>query len=144
MLRWENFRFYLRLAASSPEGPNEKLLLQINSHHRKTGILLDIALLSMVSGWSDIAKLMDLTVEEHIRLDGIGHFIPKNLRFRPHLTPREKELLRLLRTGLSRKEIASHSFRSENTIKSHQKNLYRKLEAKDAQSALENARRWKL
>lgn len=144
VLRWENLRFYLRLAASNPEGPSEEVAQLINKHHHQSGVLLDLALLSMVAGWSNIAKLMELSPEEHARLDSLRHLIPEQLQLRPQLTPREKELLQMLRAGLSRKEIAVRSFRTENTIKSHQRSLYRKLEAKDARSAVENARRWRI
>ncbi len=44
-----------------------------------------------------------------------------------HLTDREKEILLLLIKGLSYKEIASSIFISVETLNSHIKNIYRKL-----------------
>ena len=43
------------------------------------------------------------------------------------LTSREQEVLRMLNTGMSRKEIAAAMNISENTVKSHLKNVYSKL-----------------
>lgn len=44
-----------------------------------------------------------------------------------NLTDREKEILQLLIQGNSYKEIASHIFISVETLNSHIKNIYRKL-----------------
>lgn len=43
------------------------------------------------------------------------------------LTERESEVMFLIAQGLSRKEIAEQSFTSQETVKSHTKNIYRKL-----------------
>ena len=47
--------------------------------------------------------------------------------YESNLTDREKEILRLLMKGLSYKEIASNIFISFETLNSHIKNIYRKL-----------------
>ncbi len=44
-----------------------------------------------------------------------------------HLTKREKEILELLVKGFSYKEIAGKFFISVETLNSHIKNIYRKL-----------------
>jgi LuxR family maltose regulon positive regulatory protein len=59
---------------------------------------------------------------------------------REDLTPKEFEILRLLATQLSRREIAEHLFVSINTVKTHQRSLYRKLDADDRSTALARAR----
>jgi LuxR family transcriptional regulator, maltose regulon positive regulatory protein len=59
---------------------------------------------------------------------------------REDLTPKEFEILRLLATRLSRREIAEHLFVSINTVKTHQRSLYRKLDADDRSTALARAR----
>jgi DNA-binding CsgD family transcriptional regulator len=43
------------------------------------------------------------------------------------LTPREREVLKLIAQGLSNGEIASTLFISEHTVKNHVSNIYRKL-----------------
>jgi len=59
---------------------------------------------------------------------------------REDLTPKEFEILRLLATQLSRRAIAEHLFVSINTVKTHQRSLYRKLDADDRSTALARAR----
>ncbi len=48
--------------------------------------------------------------------------------YESNLTEREKEILQLLMKGLSYKEIASNIFISLETLNSHIKNIYRKLD----------------
>jgi DNA-binding NarL/FixJ family response regulator len=43
------------------------------------------------------------------------------------LTPREKEILSILTTGCTNKEIAKALFISEKTVKSHLNSIFRKL-----------------
>ncbi|KEQ19134.1 response regulator transcription factor [Endozoicomonas numazuensis] len=51
------------------------------------------------------------------------------------LTPREKEILILVSTGATNTEIARRIFLSENTVKTHLSNLYKKLEIKNRTQA---------
>ena len=46
------------------------------------------------------------------------------------LTPRELQVLELIAGGLSNKEIAASIFVSENTVKTHSKRLFEKLNAR--------------
>lgn len=55
---------------------------------------------------------------------------------RPHLTPRELEILRLVAKGRSNKEVASAMFISEETVKSHMKALFQKLGVRDRVEAV--------
>lgn len=55
-------------------------------------------------------------------------------------TDREMDVLRLLEKGLSQREIANELFLSFNTIHSHCKSLYAKLEASSRDEAVERAR----
>jgi len=52
------------------------------------------------------------------------------------LTPREWEVLGLLSNGSRKKEIASHLSISEETVKSHIKSIYRKLDIKPRRNAI--------
>jgi DNA-binding NarL/FixJ family response regulator len=57
----------------------------------------------------------------------------------PKLSPRELEVLRLMATGQSNKEIAKVLGLSPDTVKDHLENLYRKLEASDRVTAAKRA-----
>ncbi|NJK43250.1 MAG: response regulator transcription factor [Pleurocapsa sp. SU_196_0] len=57
----------------------------------------------------------------------------------PKLSPRELEVLRLMASGQSNKEIARTLGLSPDTIKDHLENLYRKLEASDRVTAAKRA-----
>ena len=52
------------------------------------------------------------------------------------LTNRENEILQLLAKGMNRNEIAAKLFISDETVKMHTKNLYKKLKAKNKIDAL--------
>ena len=56
------------------------------------------------------------------------------------LTAREAALLSLLPTGLSAREIGEELGVSRNTVKTHSKNLYRKLGAADRREAVARGR----
>ena len=52
------------------------------------------------------------------------------------LTNRENEILQLLAKAMNRPEIAAKLFISNETVKMHTKNLYKKLNAKNKIDAL--------
>jgi LuxR family maltose regulon positive regulatory protein len=56
------------------------------------------------------------------------------------LTPKELEVLRLLATRLSRREIGERLYVSLNTVKTHQRAIYRKLGAEHRSAAVRRAR----
>ena len=58
--------------------------------------------------------------------------IPPNLT---ELTPREKEVLRLIATGASNREIAQTLYISEGTVKNHVTNILTRLELRDRTQA---------
>jgi two-component system, NarL family, nitrate/nitrite response regulator NarL len=58
----------------------------------------------------------------------------------PTLTKRELEVLALLSSGLTNKEMARTLNLSPETVKDHLENLYRKLDAQDRLGALGKAR----
>jgi LuxR family maltose regulon positive regulatory protein len=56
------------------------------------------------------------------------------------LTAKEHGVLRLLATRLSRREIGQRLYVSLNTVKTHQRALYRKLGVEDRSAAVKRAR----
>jgi LuxR family maltose regulon positive regulatory protein len=56
------------------------------------------------------------------------------------LTPKELEVLRLLATRLSRREIGERLYVSLNTVKTHQRAVYRKLNVEHRSAAVSRAR----
>lgn len=59
------------------------------------------------------------------------------------LSPREMEVLNLLATGKSYSHIADQLFVDKETVKSHIKNIYQKLEVHSKAEAIEKAKREK-
>ena len=60
------------------------------------------------------------------------------------ITPRELEILGLIATGLSNREIAGRLFVSENTVKTHCSRLFDKLGARRRTQAIQLGRAWRL
>ena len=65
-------------------------------------------------------------------------------RRREELSPTELRVLRYLPTNLSRPEIASELSVSVNTVNTHVRNIYAKLQARDRSSAVQRARELRL
>jgi len=63
---------------------------------------------------------------------------------RERLSPSELRVLRYLPTNLSRPEIASELSVSVNTVNTHIRNIYAKLQAQDRSSAVRRAREMRL
>ncbi|MBV1777521.1 helix-turn-helix transcriptional regulator [Paeniglutamicibacter sp. ABSL32-1] len=144
-MRWRgNLALYLDIAARNPLGPTPAALLRVKQQHRDSGVLYELAILGMVPGWSEVGRSLDLEPDELQRLGYALDLAPAPLPRRPVLTVREQEILRQLRAGMTRRQIAEAGYRSENTVKTQMRSLYRKLEASDVEQALENARAWGL
>ena len=60
------------------------------------------------------------------------------------LTGTELRVLRFLPTNLSRSEIARELYLSVNTVNTHVRSIYAKLEARDRSTAVERARELRL
>jgi len=62
----------------------------------------------------------------------------------PALTPREREVLALLAEGLTTQQIADRLERSYWTVRIHQQNIVRKMEARDRTHAACLAVAWEM
>ena len=71
-----------------------------------------------------------------------SHSRPRARKARPHtpLSPREHEVLELIVTGLSNKDIARQLFLAPSTIKVHTRNIYTKLDVSNRLQATTKAR----
>lgn len=56
------------------------------------------------------------------------------------ITPRELQILELIASGLSNREIAERVYLSENTVKTHSRRLFDKLQAKRRTQAVQIAK----
>jgi len=72
-------------------------------------------------------------------------FVPDRRRLEElSITPRELEILGLIASGMSNREIAEKLFVSENTVKTHSSRLFDKLGAKRRTQAVQIAKEERL
>jgi LuxR family maltose regulon positive regulatory protein len=76
-----------------------------------------------------------------VLLDGVGEGGPGAAELPEPLTEREQRILRYLPTMLTNAEIGAEVFVSLNTVKTHLRSIYRKLDASGRADAVERARR---
>ncbi len=60
------------------------------------------------------------------------------------ITPRELEILELIASGLSNKEIADRAFVSENTVKTHSSRVFEKLNVRRRTQAVQQGKALRL
>jgi two-component system, NarL family, response regulator NreC len=72
--------------------------------------------------------------------DYVSRFGEVEASGQPSLTPREKEILRLVAKGYSNKEIAEHLVLSPSTVHSHRTNLMKKLNLSTQHGLIDYAR----
>ncbi len=72
----------------------------------------------------------DRLFHKFIRIKKEFDFINKNINNFKSITPREKEIIRLLANGNNNSEIADQLFISRYTVEQHRKNINRKLKIK--------------
>jgi two-component system response regulator DesR len=78
-----------------------------------------------------------------VRMVGLGKtvFPPQPDRPAFELSEREREVLQLMASGATNREIAGSLFLSPNTVKEHTSGLYRKLDARNRTEAVRRAER---
>ena len=89
-----------------------------------------------------VARQLLTAAESHVAegaAPGVGHHTVAH-GLAEELTSKELQLLRLLSAPISRREISARLFVSLNTVKTHQRSLYRKLQVSDRDKAVERAK----
>jgi LuxR family maltose regulon positive regulatory protein len=94
------------------------------------------AALERLDQFSDVGVLATLSAHVQQELD---EALSGSARPVEPPTPAELSVLRLLATDLSQREIAQQLFLSFNTVKTHSRNLYRKLGANSRDDAVRRA-----
>ena len=88
-----------------------------------------------------VERTLDLAEADSILLPLLIQLGPGELtRPRETLTQGESRVLRYLPSNLSAREIAGELYLSLNTVKTHQRHLYRKLDVRNRTQAVERAR----
>ena len=72
---------------------------------------------------------------------GMTVFPPQDPPTALELTPREREVLELIASGATNREIAASLYLSPHTVKEHTSGLYRKLEVRNRAEAVQRAQR---
>lgn len=90
-------------------------------------------------------KIETIVVEKEVYVPRDENFVPNtSLISELELSKRELEILNLMAQGLSNDEIAAKLFVSLSTVKTHNQNLFVKLDVKRRTQAIEKARRLNL
>jgi NarL family two-component system response regulator LiaR len=97
------------------------------------------ALRGALDGEAAISRQLAMQLVEHYRTAPTGGMGLRPVR--SHLTDREWEVLDLLTGGATTDDIARLLVLSNETVRSHLKNLYRKLEVRSREEAVEAAAR---
>lgn len=90
-------------------------------------------------------KVQTVVVEKEVFISKNQNFIPNtSLIAQFELSKRELEILALMAEGLSNQEIAETLFVSLSTVKTHNQNLFEKLDVKRRTQAIEKAKKLQL
>jgi DNA-binding CsgD family transcriptional regulator len=80
----------------------------------------------------------ELIIEREVSVSSSAPFLLNQERLRElTITKRELEILELIASGMSNREIADRLFVSENTVKTHSSRLFEKLSAKRRTQAVQ-------
>jgi LuxR family maltose regulon positive regulatory protein len=105
-------------------------------HMRAAGALLGEAR-TVIEGCADPGLLASLLTATEQRLQRLT---PRKIGLGEELTESELRILRLLASDLSQREIAQELYLSVNTVKSHTRSIYAKLDAGTREEAVSSAR----
>ncbi len=116
-----------------------KILEDLGDHETAAASRHEASALLRGCADADIAQTV-LTAAQ--RSKGVAVRSPRNQgdTVAEELTAKEHEVLRLLATRLSRREIGQRLYVSLNTVKTHQRALYRKLGVENRAAAVTRAR----
>lgn len=90
-------------------------------------------------------KIKTIVVEKEVYVSINENFVPNvSLIDKLELSKRELEILGLMANGYSNQEIANRLFVSLSTVKTHNQNLFEKLDVKRRTQAVEKAKRLNL
>lgn len=90
-------------------------------------------------------KIETIVVEKEVHINNYEGFVQNiTLVSQLELSKRELEILNLLAQGLSNAEIAAKMFISVSTVKTHNQNIFEKLDVKRRTQAIEKAKRLQL
>jgi DNA-binding CsgD family transcriptional regulator len=88
-----------------------------------------------------LTRPKETVVIKEITVPSIGPFVLNQSRLQElGITKRELEILQLIATGMSNREIAEKLFVSENTVKTHSSRLFDKLNARRRTQAVQIAK----
>ena len=97
---------------------------------------LGAALRGVLDGEAALPRSLMATVLEEFRGPSRRRILGRRRRGGPELTPREWEIMELLRDGLTTEEVAERLFLSTSTVRVHVSNVVKKLRAPDRDSAI--------
>jgi LuxR family transcriptional regulator, maltose regulon positive regulatory protein len=124
---------------AKPSTASPAVLRQLATIHARGGELGDLVAFHVL-GWTPALRQAGLVDEADVARLSAVPYRPVDAGEIPALTTREHEVLDSLRAGMSRREIAGTTYRSENTIKGQIRSLYAKLGAASREEALDKAR----
>ncbi|WP_448634629.1 response regulator transcription factor [Pedobacter panaciterrae] len=78
-------------------------------------------------GSKDLLEAIERVIDSKSYFDSITDFINPIEHLPYHISEREIEIIRLVVNGLTSAEIAGKLFISEHTVKTHRKNIFRKM-----------------
>ena len=103
------------------------------------------ALFAAIGIWLGLKLTRPRTVVKEVLVSPDQPFVRNEAkRTELEITPREVEILELIATGLSNREIAERLFVSENTVKTHSRRVFEKLGARRRTQAVQLGKQWGL